>query len=49
MTMRGNEFSIEALPDLADLDPEPRAPVALYLAGTVALMNVCATVLSLWA
>jgi hypothetical protein len=47
MTMRGRELSTEALRDLADVDLAPRSPVAVYLVGTVVVMNVCATVLSL--
>ncbi|WP_210422179.1 hypothetical protein [Microvirga ossetica] len=47
--MRGRELSNETLPDLADVDLAPRSPVALYLVGTVVVMNVCATVLSLMA
>jgi hypothetical protein len=49
MTMRGRELSSEAFLDLADVDLAPRSPVAVYLAGTVVVMNVCATVLSLMA
>ena len=49
MTMRGRELSNEDFPDLADVDLAPRSPVAVYLAGTVVVMNVCATVLSLMA
>jgi|UPI0004B50273 hypothetical protein len=49
MTMRGKKLSNKALPDLADVDLEPRSPIALYLAGTVVVMNVCAIVLSLMA
>jgi hypothetical protein len=47
MTVRGRELSNETLLDLADIDREPRSPAALYLVGTVVVMNVCATVLSL--
>jgi hypothetical protein len=47
MTMRGTEPSNEAFPDLANMDLAPRSPVAVYLVGTVVVMNVCATVLSL--
>jgi hypothetical protein len=47
MTMRGTELSNEAFPDLANIDLAPRSPVAVYLVGTVVVMNVCATVLSL--
>jgi hypothetical protein len=47
MTMRGTEPSNEAFPDLANIDLAPRSPVAVYLVGTVVVMNVCATVLSL--
>jgi hypothetical protein len=47
MTMRVRKLSNEAFPDLADVDLAPRSPVAVYLAGTVVVMNVCATVLSL--
>jgi hypothetical protein len=49
MTMRGTELSNEAFPDWASVDVAPRSPVAVYLAGTVVVMNVCATVLSLMA
>jgi hypothetical protein len=49
MTMRGTELSNEAFPDLTNIDLAPRSPVAVYLAGTVMVMNVCATVLSLMA
>jgi hypothetical protein len=49
MTMRGTELSNEAFPDRADVDFAPRSPVAVYLAVTVVVMNVCATVLSLMA
>jgi hypothetical protein len=49
MTMRGRELSNEAFPDRADVDLAPRSPVAVYLAGTAVVMNVCATVLSLMA
>jgi hypothetical protein len=49
MTMRGRELSNGAFPDLAGVDLAPRSPVAVYLAGTVVVMNVCATVLSLMA
>ena len=38
------------LPDRADSDLELyRPPVALWLAGTMVVLNVCATVLSLMA
>jgi hypothetical protein len=47
MTMRGTELSNGAFPDRAIVDLAPRSPVAVYLAGTVVVMNVCATVLSL--
>jgi hypothetical protein len=47
MTMRGRELSNQSRPDLAARDREPRSPVAVYLVGTVVVMNVCATVLSL--
>jgi hypothetical protein len=49
MTMRGRELPNGAFPDLADVNLAPRSPVAVYLAGTVVVMNVCATVLSLMA
>jgi hypothetical protein len=49
MTMRGRKLSNMAFPDQTDVDLEPRSPVAVYLAGTVVVMNVCATVLSLLA
>jgi hypothetical protein len=49
MTMRDRKLSNEALSDLADIDLEPRPSVAVYLAGTVVVMNVCATMLSLLA
>jgi hypothetical protein len=49
MTMRGTELFNEAFPDRADVDLAPRSPVAVYLAVTVVVMNVCATVLSLMA
>ena len=49
MTMRGRELSNEAFPDLADVDLAPRSPMVVYLAVTVVVMNVCATVLSLMA
>ncbi|QRM29153.1 hypothetical protein [Microvirga sp. VF16] len=47
--MRGRKLSNEALPNRPDIDLEPCPPVAEYLAATVVVMNVCATVLSLLA
>jgi hypothetical protein len=49
MTMRGAELSHEALLVRADVDLEPRSPVAVHLVGAVVVMNVCATVLPLMA
>ncbi|QRM36184.1 hypothetical protein [Microvirga sp. VF16] len=49
MTTTGRRLSNEAVPNLADIDPEPCPPVAEYLAGIVMVMNICATVLSLLA
>lgn len=36
MTKSDSKFVNEVLPDLADIDLEPRPPVAVYLAGTKA-------------
>jgi hypothetical protein len=47
--MRDRKLSNERLPDLADIDLEPCPPVAEYLAGTVVVMIVGATMLSLLA
>ncbi|QRM33818.1 hypothetical protein [Microvirga sp. VF16] len=49
MTMKDSKLSNETLADLPDLDLESHFPVAMYLAGIVVVMNVCATVLSLLA
>ena len=43
MAVRDTQSAVPALPDLE----RGRSPVSLYLAGTVVVMNVCATVLSL--
>jgi hypothetical protein len=45
MTVQNQQSVVPALPDLERRNP----PAALYLAGTVVVMNVCATVLSLMA
>ena len=50
MTLRDTQSAIQALPHFQAADLETRSPpVALWLAGTVVVMNVCATVLSLMA
>ncbi len=50
MTVRAKQSVVQDLSDLEYLDLEARnPPVSLYLAGTVVVMNVCATVLSLMA
>jgi hypothetical protein len=48
MTARATQSAVLALPDLDHTAFERRwPPVSLWLAGTVVVMNVCATVLSL--
>jgi hypothetical protein len=48
MTVQFSHAAAEALSHGSDADIEPRrTPVALYLAGAVVVMNVCATMLSL--
>jgi 2-keto-4-pentenoate hydratase/2-oxohepta-3-ene-1,7-dioic acid hydratase in catechol pathway len=48
MTARDTQATVQALPLFQASDLEGRSqPVAVYLAGTVMVMNVCATVLSL--
>jgi hypothetical protein len=50
MTARATQSAVLALPDLELTAFERRClPVSLWLAGTVVVMNVCATVLSLMA
>jgi hypothetical protein len=50
MTVRAKQSVVQDLSDLEYIDLEERnPPVSLYLAGTVVVMNVCATVLSLMA
>ena len=48
MTARAKQSVVQDLSDLEYIDLEARnPPVALYLAGIVVVLNVCATVLSL--
>jgi hypothetical protein len=50
MTARATQSAVLALPDLEHTAFERRyPPVSLWLAGTIVVMNVCATVLSLMA
>jgi hypothetical protein len=50
MAPRDTQSAVQALPRYQAADLETRSPpVALWLAGTVVVMNVCATVLSLMA
>jgi hypothetical protein len=50
MTARATQSAVQALPLFRASDLERHSPpVALWLAGTVVVMNVCATVLSLMA
>jgi hypothetical protein len=48
MSVVASQSAIQVLPDFEHADHERRCPpVAEYLAGTVVVMNICATVLSL--
>ena len=51
MTLRGSQLSSQALSDLETQKGLERhyPPASLLVAGTVLVMNVCATVLSLMA